>query len=275
MESDTRKSAVNMSELQMEAYAEEQRMNTTEGKEVALVAVGPRMVPVKHCNHCNKDHHTEERCFIKYPHLKKRKRNGGGRRGGKRGEEEKRRDTDSDSDGPPIAMMAHRPIAHYRGSLKSRNRVASGHSYNEPHIAMPCFSASSTLDLRKEWIVDTGYSQHTTHLRSHFINYTAFHTQQKPIQGIAGSQVALEGKGTVRIICLVKGKRMTLHLSNVIYCPGLGANPISVSQIVTNGQTINVIPTGLTIHHKQATLNASLKGGIYHLDLAESPSDSE
>jgi hypothetical protein len=255
--------AYNEEKLQSSAIASASRTGT------ALLAHGASRPSgiVDHCTHCNKSRHTEAKCFLKHPHLKKEFDE-------KRKNRDKKRKRTSDDRGD------------FKRSKSTTSSTGSGETVDtgavmvncvaidnfiSGNIAPPPLSADQALSLpaqplQNEWIVDTGCTNHVTGLLSHF---TELKKGDYGTCGGVGGSVRFEGIGTVEIpIPGSNGRSTTLRLSNVKYCPSMGPfNLISVSQLFKNKKARPVL-TEDTIHWTvgQIKINATAKHGLWLLD---------
>lgn len=203
---------------------------------------------VKHCNHCNKNFHTEAECHVKYPHLKQ-----------KRSREETHNNTDnSDSKGSGGRQSKRSRDSANGGKKNVRTENPTGH---EVFVAYNAFS-----DLhRTVWSLDSACSQHTIRDRSAFVNYTHFSIPQ-PVDGLAGTVKAVGG-GTIRISCNVNGQQQDISFTDALYVPNSPLNLVSFGQL--DGRCpMTLVPGGFTVgtHGIMATKQSN---NLYTFDLWE------
>jgi hypothetical protein len=220
------------------------------------------MIETEWCTHCQKPRHTEVKCFIKHPHLKKEyeKRRAANRKrknksSGGSGDTKKTKTTkdSKESEDGEDEMTAFMCLAI---DSKVSGEIAPP----------PGDNALSTQPLQNEWVVDTGCTNHATGTLAHFstIDYGDFGT----CGGIGGS-VKFEGKGTVEIpIAQANGKPAKLVLTDVKYCPKMGQfNLISVSQLFKNKKAKPILSEkSISWDIGGQKINATAKRGLWLLD---------
>lgn len=119
---------------------------------------------------------------------------------------------------------------------------------------------SETKELRNVWALDTGCSQHITHRKKDFVAMQSY--TGGPISGIGGTQLVLEGQGTVELACVI------MLLSNALYCPTAGVNLISASQLLPKrGVDIAFFHDHAKIRTSGRTFTAAQRNGLYLLDM--------
>jgi hypothetical protein len=264
--------AITFDTVVQKAYNEEKRQSSSiTGAGTALVAHSSSRPSgaVDHCTYCNKDRHTEAKCFLKHPHLKKefddkrkardkkRKRTSGGRGDFKKSKASSlpEQTTDTTDTG---ALMVHCVAI---DNFVSGN-IAPVPTDDQAFSAPPC-------SLQNEWIVDTGCTNHATGVLA---NFSELRKGQYGTCGGIGGSVRFEGIGTVEIPIPGPGGRPTLlRLTDVKYCPSMGPfNLISVSQIF-KGKKARPVLTEEAIYWTvgKVKINASAKHGLWLLDQAK------
>lgn len=114
-------------------------------------------------------------------------------------------------------------------------------------------------------ILDSGCSQTNLCDRSLFENLRPY--DGPVIHGIGGVSVTPEQMGTAKFPALIDGRTETVTINDAIYCPGLGANLISISQLAKKGAEF-------LFHHNRAWaavgehtfLTAQEMAGLYIVD---------
>jgi hypothetical protein len=223
--------AYNEEKLQSLAIASAGRTGT------ALVAHGASRPSgtVDHCTHYNRPRHTEAKCFLKHPHLKKEFDK-------KRKNRDKKRKRGSDDRGDskrskPTTLSAGLGETLDTGAVMVNcvaiDNFISGNIAPPPPSADQALSALPAQPLQNEWIVDTGCTNHATGLIS---NFAKLKKGDYGTCGGVGGSVRFKGIGTVEIpIPGPNGRLTTLRLSNVKYYLSMGPfNLISVSQLFKN-----------------------------------------
>lgn len=87
--------------------------------------------------------------------------------------------------------------------------------------------------LQEVLVLDSGCSQTSCCKRELFSNLRPYKGPQ--IYGIGGKVLTPEHEGTISFDALIDGKVERINIQDAIYCPGLGANLISVTQLTKKG----------------------------------------
>jgi hypothetical protein len=268
--------AISFDSVVQKAYNEEKRQSSSiTGAGTALLAHGSSRSSgaVDHCTHCNKDRHTEAKCFLKHPHLKKefddkrkardkkRKRTSGGRGDFKKPKTSSSSSPEQNTDTSDAGALTVSCIA--------IDTFVSGNIAPIPTNDQAFSASASSGLLQNEWIADTGCTNHCTGVLANFSDLRK--GQYSTCGGIGGS-VYFEGIGTVEIpIPGPGGCPILLRLTDVKYCPSIGPfNLISVSQIF-KGKKARPILTEEAIYWTvgKVKINASAKHGLWLLDQAK------
>jgi len=259
--------AVSFETTVQKAYDEETRQSSsTTGAGAALAAVTGT---TEFCDYCHKPRHNAAKCWKKYPHLKKEHE--------RRKASKKRNRDDSGSSGN-------------RGFKKQRSdnstpATESGETTDDTGAVMvTCLAMDLGVEtsmqhaedtdtaffapiraLQNVWVVDTGCTNHATGTLSHFKDITR---GNYGVCGGIGGSVAFEGIGTVHIpIPGANGKDTTLVLTDVKYCPQMGAfNLISVSQLFKKGLRPSITQDAITWPVGKHKVKASARNGLWLLD---------
>src|SRR5438045_4840962 len=109
------------------------------------------------------------------------------------------------------------------------------------------------------------HHQHSSCRREDFVSIYPYHG--KPLSGIGGVQLMPEGVGTLKVDCNVQGKQSFMLLTNTLYCPTIGVNLISVSQLLQVGAKVNFQSSKAIITHGQRAFTATQHSGLFLLDL--------
>jgi hypothetical protein len=259
------------------AFDEEQRMNN--GDSAALVAHSQlnhgQSQGQDFCTHCKRFRHTEVKCFLKHPHLKKefderrknrdKKRKQGSRSGGpdlKRSKTSSSASAVSNTSPSSDSGDAEITAVMHNFSCVAIDEVSVPLADTNGSNSDMVLTTSRSTSLRDDWIVDTGCTNHATGNLAHFssIEYGDFGS----CGGVGGS-VRFQGKGTVLIpIPGPRGQPATLTLTDVKYCPEMGPfNLISVSQLF-QGKKVKPVLGADSIHWKinGHRVNATAKHGL-------------
>jgi hypothetical protein len=265
--------AITFNAVVQKAYNEEKRQSSSlTGAGSALIAQSRpsnSSDAVDHCTHCNKDRHTEAKCFLKHPHLKKEFDD-------KRKARDKKRKRTSGGRG------------YFKKQKASIPSTLSGETFEAGAVTVSCMAIDNFISgniaplpsndqafpvsprpLQNEWIVDTGCINHATGLLSNFMDLKK---GDYGVCGGVGGSVRFEGIGTVDIpIPGPNGRPTMLRLSDVKYCPSMGSfNLISVSQLF-KGKKARPILTENAIHWtiSNIKINATTKHSLWLLDRSE------
>ena len=258
------------------AYNEEKRQASSISSAGAALLAHSRASKssgaVDHCNHCGKDRHTDAKCFLKHPHLKKEFED-------KRKARDKKRKRNSSGGGDSKKPKGPAPTAQSGETPADTGAVmvqcvaidsfVSGNIAPVPSDDL-AFSAPALLSpLQNEWIVDTGCTNHASGVLS---NFTDLRKGDYGVCGGIGGSVRFEGIGTVQIpIPRPNSTPATLCLTNVKYCPSMGPfNLISVSQLFKNKKVKPALSED-AIHWTvgNVKINASARHGLWLLDRVE------
>ena len=115
------------------------------------------------------------------------------------------------------------------------------------------------------FVVDTGCTQHASCKRENFASLRPY--DGKALSGIGGKKLMPQGIGTAKIECDVGGKRIIMLLNNTLFCPELGCNLVSVSQLLDAGAGISFKRKIATITHGQRRFQAQRYEGIWIFNL--------
>jgi Reverse transcriptase (RNA-dependent DNA polymerase)/GAG-pre-integrase domain len=194
-------------------------------------------IQVDYCRHCNKYYHTEEKCFVIHPELKKKKRD-------KKEKKEKAETQETQEESGEDSHPSKRK--------KSMNLISTYH-------------LSASYNLADWWAVDSGCEQHMTDNKNHFVEFTPFPTNQHDCGGLGGVTIPAQGKGTVKISVPVGEDEVDVTITDVLYCPGSGVNLLSLSQLLDKGVDIKWSKTKCTIKYQGLRIEAKRVGGLFFL----------
>jgi GAG-pre-integrase domain len=112
------------------------------------------------------------------------------------------------------------------------------------------------------WYEDSGATSHMTNCKEWLDNFTS--TERKHVTVANNAILDAQGCGDV----LVQGNTgTTTKISNVVHVPGLNANLLSVSKMVSNGLDVTFSKEGCQIYKQGDILaTATSVGGMYKLD---------
>ena len=91
--------------------------------------------------------------------------------------------------------------------------------------SVKALTASVDRDLTRLWVVDSGSERHLSCRRDWFEDFIPHPIS---VKGVGGGIIReMGGHGSIRIPCLVFGKKTILHLRDVVYSPSAGVNLVS------------------------------------------------
>ena len=138
------------------------------------------------------------------------------------------------------------------------------------HDNTPVFSLVSSVydDLAGLIVVDSACSRHAFSDRNAFLDLRPVPTTCKPIAGIGGKLVQPTGMGTVRIS--LPGRNVQLR--NVMFVPNMGANLLSVSQLLDSGVKLDFKVDSCTLTHSSlGAIEAKRRYGIFVFESKMTP----
>jgi hypothetical protein len=115
------------------------------------------------------------------------------------------------------------------------------------------------------WIVDSGSTNHICKDKSIF---TTYKPATNSIGGIGKDRVQVVGIGDVKLVCNKGNKRgvKVIHLVNVVHCPSIKVNILSVSELVKRGAKVAIDKRACLIHYGARSVNAEKTAhGLYLL----------
>lgn len=251
----TRK-AVSFEEAVMAAEEEEQSRVNEEVTKTALISMttsGDRKtIEDSGCTHCGKLYHTAANCFELRPDLKKAFEEKKRKRREKKKEDSAKRQKKGEKNGgdegasnaPLVATLAYQIPESF------------------DHVSF--MATRRTNFMQDVYVADTGCSQHSSCRREDFISYRPY--TGTPITGIGGTQVIPQGIGTVKLECNVDGKRVLMLLTDTVFCPDMGVNLISISQLLQKGAQVSFALDKALVTHRNKTFTFSHRGGLFLLD---------
>jgi hypothetical protein len=274
--------AVDWDTVVQKAFDEEQRQSSSATSAGAAFMANSRPSNARDfCDHCKKPYHTEAKCFLKHPHLKKdfdtkRKGRNNKRKSDGAGESSSKKPKSSTESTPSSAPSADPTdtatvMVHNFQFLAIDSQPAGTLAPSSAIISSPLEVAllAPAGSLKDDWIVDTGCTNHASADQSQFIN---FRLGDFGSCGGVGGQVKFEGIGDIPIsIPGPNGQPAVLTLTNVKWCPSMGPyNLISVSQLFKSKkfhpQLHENSISWMAGKHK---INATARNGLWLLDRAE------
>ena len=227
------------------AKKKEQRLKQHEPEAAKSVLISSSHPPAEnqttitapYCTHCKKDYPSVDDYWVLHPDLRKPMT--------KRDVEQSQTERKNALDFfPPMPKMTRITLKKYLYISWQPNLISSEESLG---IRYRLYPASYTLERR---------------LRD-FKPYTG-----GPIAGIGGTKIQPSSHGTVKLACNVRDRRVIMLLSDTLYCPTIGVNLISVSQLLLKrGVNITFHPEYAKIYSPGRTFIATQHGRQYLLNM--------
>ena len=157
----------------------------------------------------------------------------------------------------------------HRGNNRNSNSRAHLTEFEPqaPYYDAQAFTAytSDGPQISKQWIVDSGASNHFCNSAESFFNYTDFQTPQ--VIKVGGSETLRAlGIGTILLEVNSTPDPIVIELGQVLYAPGLRKNLVSLSGLLASGWSVNANQTAFTISNETQTLQAHLENGLHSLN---------
>jgi TfoX/Sxy family transcriptional regulator of competence genes len=242
------KTAITFNATSLAAINEERRIASEQNTSQMLVATrisgNKATIQVDYCGHCKKYYHTEDKCFLLHPELKKKKRSGKGKK--EKAEKEQSEDEDGED-------------SHSSKKKKTMNLISTYH-------------LSTSYNLADWWVIDSGCEQHMTNNKGNFVEFSSFPTNQHDCGGLGGITIPAQGRGTVKISIPLEKDEVDVMITNVLYCPGSGVNLLSLSQLLDKGVNIKWSKSKCTIEYQGLRIEARRAGGLFFLAPVEKSS---
>ena len=124
---------------------------------------------------------------------------------------------------------------------------------------------NGTGPLEDLYVIDTGCSQHSICRREDFVSIQSYNG--KPLSGIGNTKIVPKGVGTAKLTCNVGGRPVLMLLPDVLFCPDMGVNLISITQLLQAGAKASFELDKARIIHGGKTYTATQRAGLFILDL--------
>jgi hypothetical protein len=105
----------------------------------------------------------------------------------------------------------------------------------EGNASGDAFVCSASGDDRDVWILDSGASDHMSHRREWFENFTE---ASSSITVGNGSKIMAEGTGDINILAFNGAEWIRKHIANVLYVPGIHMNLFSSGKVMDRGHRL-------------------------------------
>ena len=193
------------------------------------------------CEYCKREGHVEEQCFKKYPYLKAPSSNRPQR-------PVKTLEGMTPAPKKPSTTFIKRTLANANAEAVLGTSKAL---QIRPTLTVPAIFKNDKIDpdMLTEWIIDGSASHHLCWDKTQFNTiepYWKVGAIEGPPADIAG--YCPEGYGTVNLICTVANRPKLVLLTDVLLCPELTANFLSLSQLKSHG-AISSIPGNKPSQH--------------------------
>lgn len=127
---------------------------------------------------------------------------------------------------------------------------------------------NNDLDLRDIVPLDSACTQHVTWNRALFTEYHPISDVAHSVGGIGGVELKPAGHCTIALACDVEGRKEMLPISNVIHCPDIGLNLLSVYQLQHGGADVGFGSNGFTLRKGNSPMFTTTPlQGLYLLNL--------
>ena len=221
----------------------------TRGNQVSRPDRRDRKGPCTHYKEKNLPYrHEKATCWTLHPWLKPMKW---------KSDEERRLYPTED---PPIEKTKEEPVF---ANLANKYTIRGCSDPSQPMYTL----VAAHQDLAGMIVVDTGCSRHAFTDRNAFISFRPA-KGINPIAGIGGQTVKPMGEGTVQISLPDRNVR----LQNVLYVPDLGANLLSVSQLLDSDVEVNITKNSIMLSHKSlGQIEAKRRHGIFVFESKMTP----
>jgi hypothetical protein len=250
------------------AEKEEQSQKVREEK-VAYLAKGGGSGDAKEvpwCSHCDKAFHTRDSCFTLHPELRRAREDKDDR---KKKRTFQKRNLDKKKDKAKESTNARKEDAEESDDSSNPNAALAWQLPENAgalgFVAAQEGAATTISPLRDIYVVDTGCSQHSSCRKEDFISLRPY--SGRPLSGIGGSKLIPQGVGTIKLECNSHGKRVFMLLANTLYCPDIGVNLLSGSQLLDIGAMVSFQQGKASITHGTKNFTATQRAGLFLLDL--------
>lgn len=213
---------------------------------------------IEHCTHCNKDGHNRDGCFKRIGYLEWWPGKGTKR------EKTKPRAACVESETSPMPGLTGEQYQQFLNLFARGAKTNASPAANMASVG-PTANTTGNYDKRNSWIVDSGATDHVTHMASILENRTKS-AHELPVTIANGERIAVEGRGDY---ILKDGTK----IKGVLHIPEFNCNLLSVSKISTDLQCeVTFFPDffvmqGLT---SRTLIGAGkCKDGLYQMGMVE------
>lgn len=215
-------------------------INMKQGNSIARFTKGKFKKPARfHCDHCNRDGHSKERCWVLYPHL---------RLSNDRGPEAKMAIQDNPNDFQSKLEALSQQVQQLLHIHDIGTNIAGTETGN---LAMTSGNVHAYSALSKtQFIVDSGATDHMCS-SSNFLSNITSGVAYPPITVANGGQVPTSGVGQIKFFS---------KNSEALLVPELSSNLMSVSKY-TNQWNCNVIFTPQKVFFQNRTTKRMIGEG--------------
>ena len=119
--------------------------------------------------------------------------------------------------------------------------------------------------LHHNYVIDTGCNMQCAMDKADFTNLRPY--DGAPINGIKGAKVFPQAIGTLRLLCNTNSAPTELRLYDSLLCPDMGANLISLDQLMARGAVPTLEPKGGFLTIANARFNLLKQHGLWTLDI--------
>lgn len=168
-----------------------------------------------------------------------------------------------------ITCYRCKQIGHYRNQCKNANKNSSIDKQNarkESNAFNTVFLSGSFS--KSDWYVDSGASAHLTTNENWLINAMYEQCTTKEIIVANNNKVPVLCSGDVKIVTCTDDSEYNITVKNVLCVPTLTTNLLSVSQLLSQGNSVSFVNGGCNIYNRKKMLvaRATLVNGVYKLN---------
>lgn len=121
----------------------------------------------------------------------------------------------------------------------------------------------------REWVVDSGASNHMCASRDAFVEYRADHGGRTVSIAKSGATLRVLGTGTVMLRMNVGGRTVSARLENTLHVEHLSRNLFSIPAVLSKAMRVNMDSQGCKIVSNGAVVGSGTKrGNLIYLDVA-------
>ncbi len=204
---------------------------------------GTKMKLIRVCDNCEQPGHSNSRCYAR----------GGGR----------------EHEAPDWYLEKSR-----KKNLNAKTESATLATITR-HEAYLTTVPLATPTTNQPWIIDSAATAHMTKDRSLFTTFRPLAPLSINTASVS-SHLDAVGSGTIKFDVVHEGNTTSITLNNVLYCPNLTANLLSLRKVIDAGTTLKFSPDSCHFSRNGSTFaNARTLGNLYTLEPVYSANPNE